>query len=85
MTPRTLVDAGALEAECKRIARDDHSCDQEEFITGLIAVAVPVRDAEGRVRAAVAVHAPTARMSLEQALSRLPALHAAAQRLSALL
>ena len=41
-------------------------------------------DADG-VRAAIAVHAPTVRMSLEQALERLDALQAAARRMATLL
>lgn len=85
MTPRTLVEPEALRAECERIAQRGCSYDEEEFITGLIAVAVPVLDKAGQVRAAVAVHAPTARMSLAQAGDRLPALQAAALKLSELL
>lgn len=85
MTPRTLTDAAALEAECRAIAERGWSFDDEEFIPGLIAAAVPVRAADGHARAALAVHAPVARMSLEQAAQRLPALQAAAERLSALL
>jgi len=85
MTRQTISSAKALRAACETIARDGHSSDQEEFIAGLIAVAVPVRDAQGQVRAAIALHAPTARMSLAQAQQQLPALRAAAQRMGRLL
>lgn len=85
MTPQTIVDAAELRAECERIARLGYSTDREEYMAGLIAAAVPVRDASGAVRAALAVHAPSARMSLEQAIERLPALHAAADRMAGLL
>ena len=85
MTRHTLTSAKALKAECELIAAQGHSCDREEFIAGLIAVAVPVRDDNGVTRAAIAVHAPTARMSLAQALHTLPALHAAAVRMRTLL
>lgn len=85
MTPNTLVDADALRAECAAIAAAGHSTDREEYIVGLIAAAVPVRDAQGTVRAALAVHAPSARLSLEQAMQRLPALQAAAARMGRLL
>ena len=85
MTARTLVSAKALRAECELISRAGHSCDREEFIAGLIAVAVPVRDEAGAVRAAVAVHAPVARMSLQRALKQLPALSEAARKMAALL
>ena len=85
MTRHTLTSAKALKAECEAITAQGHSCDREEFIAGLIAVAVPVRDASDSIRAAVALHAPIARMSLAQALRVLPALRGAAARMSALL
>lgn len=84
-TPNTLNSPDALRSECELIAAQGHACDNEEFITGLIAVAVPVRDAAGQVRAALAVHAPTARMTLRAALERVPAMHEAARSMSGLL
>ena len=85
MTARTITSAKALRSECDAIAAAGHSCDREEFVAGLIAVAVPVRDAAGAVRAAIAVHAPVARMTLHSAQARLPALKAAAAKMQALL
>jgi IclR family transcriptional regulator, acetate operon repressor len=85
MTRHTLTGARALRAECEAIAEQGHSTDREEFIAGLIAVAVPVIDAAGRTRAAIALHAPTARLTLAAALRTLPALRAAAQRMATLL
>lgn len=82
-TPATLIDPVQLEAECARILRQDYSTDSEEFLVGLIAVAVPVRDAGGTVVAAVACHAPSARLPLAEALKRLPELRDAAQKLGA--
>jgi len=85
MTRNSIVDPARLRAECKAIVERDHACDNEEFIAGLVAVAVPVRNAAGVVRAAIAVHAPTARMSLEQACAQLEALKTAAARMGSLL
>lgn len=85
LTPNTLTDAAALRADCERIVELGYSMDNEEFITGLVAIAVPVRDRGGEMRAAMATHAPVARMSMEQMLEHLPALHEAAARMSALL
>ncbi len=85
MTASTLTDAAALRAECDAIAQDGFSRDREEFMAGLVAVAVPVRDAAGEVRAALAVHAPTARMSMADAERRIDALKAAALRMGGLL
>lgn len=85
MTPSTLHTHEALRVECERIADDGYAVDKEEFIPGLIAVAVPVIDAHGQVRAAIAMHGPSIRLSMEGALRRLPALRAAAARMRALL
>lgn len=85
MTRHTLTSSKALKAECAVIAAQGYSCDREEFIAGLIALAVPVRDPLGRTCAAVAVHAPTARVTLAEGRRMLPALRAAAQRLAGLL
>ena len=84
MTAQTITTMRALRAECAEIAKAGYACDRSEFIAGLIAVAVPVHDGEGRVRAAIAVHAPEARMSLRRAVGQLAALRAAASRMQAL-
>jgi DNA-binding IclR family transcriptional regulator len=85
LTPNTLTQADALRAECEAIAERGYSTDREEFMAGLVALAVPVRDRHGQARAAIAVHGPSARMSLDHAIARLPALRAAAQRMGRLL
>jgi DNA-binding IclR family transcriptional regulator len=85
MTRNTIVSVKGLRAECDRIAEQGHACDREEFITGLIAVAVPVMGSDGEGRAAIAVHGPVARLSLADAVAHLPALQAAAARMRELL
>jgi DNA-binding IclR family transcriptional regulator len=85
MTRNTIASAKGLRAECDRIAVQGHACDREEFIAGLIAAAVPVHGTDGIGRAAIAVHAPVARLALADAVAQLPALQAAATRMRALL
>ncbi len=85
LTPNTLITAAALREDCERSAANGYAVDMEEFIAGLIAVAVPVRDAAGEIRAAMAVHGPVARLSLDRILEHLPALKEAAARMSLLL
>ena len=85
MTPATITAKKALRAECEAIAACGYACDREEFIAGLIAVAVPVTRGPRGARAAIAVHAPTARMALAQALERLPALQTSAERMGRLI
>ena len=52
--------------------------DDEELFSGMIAVSVPILNARQRMIAGVAVTAPLVRMSIEDALTHLPALRAAA-------
>ncbi len=85
LTPTTITSPEQLRAECDAIAARGYSTDREEFIAGLNAAAVPVKDAQGQTRAAIAIHAPSARMSIDDALARLPALQAAAARMAELL
>jgi DNA-binding IclR family transcriptional regulator len=85
MTDHTIVTLQGLRDECALIAERGHAFDREEFVAGLIAAAVPVRDHQGHVRAAMAVHASTTRMSMDDLMARLPALEAAAARMGALL
>jgi DNA-binding IclR family transcriptional regulator len=86
MTYRTLTDVDLLEAELDRLAMRGIGVDNEEFVRGMVAVAVPVRNIEdGRVLAALAVHAPTARSSLEDLLKAVPKLKEIAVRIGPLL
>jgi IclR family acetate operon transcriptional repressor len=79
-TAHTLRTREALEAELEGIRRDGHSVDAEEFIDGLVCVAVPVRDeVHGPVRCAVALQAPAVRMPLSTALQQIDKLRGAAQ------
>ena len=82
-TPNTLTQRNALLANLQRIAQQDFSTDNEEFLLGLVAVAVPIRDRHGKAFAAIACHAPVARLSLKQVISLVPVLNAAAIRLAA--
>lgn len=84
-TPRTLTDPARLEDELDRLAARGIGIDNEEFVRGMSAVAVPVRDAQDRVVAAVACHAPTARLMLDDLLRAVPVLQGAAQSMSAVL
>lgn len=84
-TPSTITSLLDLERECRLIRTQGYATDREEFIAGLVAVAVPVHDSRGDVRAVVAMHAPTARMSLERAIEMLPYLNKAARQMQGLL
>lgn len=85
LTPFTLTEAAEMEKACEQIRRDGYSADVEEFMVGLIGMAVPILDAKGECRATMALHAPTARMNLQAATAALPALRRAAERVKPLL
>jgi DNA-binding IclR family transcriptional regulator len=78
LTERTITARDRLEQEIAQVAARGYATDDEEFIQGLVAVAVPVADSRGRVVGAVACHAAKPRLDLAQALEHLPRLRAAA-------
>ena len=82
-TSNTITDPNTLEAELDKIQREKFAKDECEFIDGMVAVAVPVTDAQGRVAAILACHAPDVRMTIETAIGYLPAIRRAAEALSA--
>ncbi|MGH8779789.1 IclR family transcriptional regulator [Paraburkholderia sp.] len=85
-TQGTLTELSLLEAELDRLAARGIGIDNEEFVRGMVAVAVPVRDAtHGQVLAALAIHAPTARASLNDLLKAVPRLKESALKIAPLL
>jgi DNA-binding IclR family transcriptional regulator len=81
-TERTITDPHELCLEIDRIREAGYSQDNEEFMAGMVALAVPVNDFHGRMVASLAFHAPTPRMSLDVALTHLGTLREAASELS---
>jgi len=84
-THNTLTDVVKLKEELKRLSTLDIGVDNEEFMQGMVAVAVPLRSDEGSFYGALAMHAPSARMSMEDALSHIPKIQASAAELVALI
>ncbi|GAA3838387.1 IclR family transcriptional regulator [[Pseudomonas] carboxydohydrogena] len=80
-TARTLTSTEQLEAELTRIRQTGVGTDNEEFMEGMAATAVPIRDSRGRICATVAVHGPVTRLPLARALALVPALKRAAKAL----
>jgi IclR family transcriptional regulator, acetate operon repressor len=83
-TAKTITDPYQLEQELKHIRKDRLATDDGGFLDGLISVAVPVLEKDGSVFAAVAVHAPSARLSLRKALTYTPLLRRAGCELAEL-
>src|SRR5690606_20728611 len=82
-TATTLTSRTELENELAQIKRQGYAVDAEEFVDGLVCVAVPVTPPGTRsVRCAVALQAPAARTSLQQMLLHVPRLKEAALALA---
>lgn len=84
-TPNTIIEPRRLREELRQIAQQGYSTDRHEFVAGMIAVAVPVRNEAGHMVATLSFHAPEQRMSLEMGLTHLPHLFASADELTQLI
>lgn len=82
MTEKTHTNPDALLAELKRISSQGFALDNEEFIDGMVAIAVPVTDSDGRFGAALAFHGPRQRITPDGAINRLEPLLIGAKKLS---
>ena len=78
----TLIDKDSLLDELAIVRQRQYATDNEEFISGVVALAVPILSGSQRMLASVAVTAPTSRMTLDDAIVHLPALREAAGKLS---
>lgn len=85
LTERSLTDPKALRAEIRRISENSYSTDDEEFMAGMTALAVPVQDGQGRLVGTLSVHAPTQRHDVNSLMSFLGILQKGAHELSAML
>lgn len=82
MTGQTHVSPETLLEELKEVRKQKFSLDREEFLDGMIALAVPVTDANGRFVSAIAMHGPTQRLSIDLLVSQVDLIQNAAQKLS---
>jgi len=80
-TPNTITTRIQLETELARVRAQGYALDDEEYLDGLVCIAVPVFDPRGRqkVRGSVAIQAPASRFPIDRAPSALPALKRAAE------
>nr|WP_174801382.1 IclR family transcriptional regulator [Martelella limonii] len=81
----TMTTPEALLEEIDRIRERGYSTDNEEFMDGMIAVAVPIRDSYGRLVSSLSFHAPLQRLTLEEAVGHVGLLNGASGKLSALI
>lgn len=84
-TPNTITGRAALEREIAQVQADGYALDREEFLPGLLCIAVLVPAAAGRAsNTGIAIQAPVMRLPLKQVPRVLPALRRAAAALAAI-
>ena len=81
-TAKTITDLKLLETEIKNIRRQAYAIDNEEFLPGLLCVAVLVPNAAAKSNLCVAVQAPIMRLAPDKALKVLKPLQRAALALA---
>lgn len=82
--PNAATTPGELRRRLEAVRAAGYSWDDEEFMAGMIAFAVPIRDPEGRFIAALAFHAPAQRVSLEAGRAHVATLEDGARRMEKL-
>ena len=65
LTDKTFTNIEDLLFELDKVSKQGYSIDDEEFMDGMRAIAVPVNDNNGRFVAALAFHGPSQRLSIE--------------------
>tara|TARA_R110002074_G_scaffold50540_3_gene128376 strand:+ start:166 stop:939 length:774 start_codon:yes stop_codon:yes gene_type:complete len=83
-TEKSLTDPVALLKEIEMTRVRDYSTDNEEFMDGMVAIAVPIRDDHGRLMSTLSVHAPTQRVTVSDLQQHLERFKEAAADLSEL-
>lgn len=81
-TENTITDPDVLLQELESVRKEGVGHDNQEFVKGLVAAAVPVLDSRRKIRAALSVNAPEGRRSVEAKRRHIDVLRRAATALS---
>lgn len=79
-TNSTITDPDRLLDATRKVRKDKIGTDNQEFMHGVVCVAVPVIDGRKNCFGAIALSAPEARMTLHEMLGFVPRMRDAAQR-----
>lgn len=84
-TDLTIIDPAKLLAELELTRKRGYATDDQEFMAGMTAVAVPILDNRGRLLSTLSIHAPEQRRTLADLIANLGPLRDAAAELTAIL
>lgn len=82
-TNKTLTRMAEVNDEIAKVAAQGYAVNNGEYTDGVLGVAVPIRDKNGRVLAALAMHGPQPRMTMDNAVAAVPKLKETAAKLAA--
>ena len=84
-TPHSITKRPQLRAAIGKVRRMGWATSDEEFATGVVGCAVPIRRADGQLIAGLGLSVPSARTSLSDLVQYRPKMEAAAQSIAATL
>ncbi len=80
-TEHTITRVADLDEELAAIREQGYALNNQEYSVGIVGIAVPIMDQQGKPLAALALHAPVVRLPFEALDKHLAKLKAAAKRL----
>lgn len=83
-TERTMTDIEPLRTELVRTRAQGFATDDQEFMEGMAAIAVPIKDSSGRLLTTLSIHAPLQRLDVNALMDVLPQILEAAKKLERL-
>jgi DNA-binding IclR family transcriptional regulator len=81
-TKRSITRIADLEADLAKVRAQGYAVNNQENFEGIVAVAVPINGPHGRPVAALTMHGPLPRLTVETCEASVPRLTQAAQRIS---
>ncbi|MEM7067887.1 MAG: IclR family transcriptional regulator [Pseudomonadota bacterium] len=84
-SPNTYTEPETLLSELSQVSKQGFAIDNEEFMEGMLAIAVPILDDDDRYCASLAFHGPTQRLTIQSLMDQKKVLIDASKRLSGLI
>jgi len=85
VTPRTITKPASLRAVVAKVRQTGWAVSDDEFATGVVGCAVPIRGADGKLIAGLGISVPSARLPLKELTQFRPKMQKAANAMGAVL
>ena len=84
-TEFTVTDSKVLAERLRKVRAQGYAMNDSEYISGVVGAAVPIKNKEGQVTAALTISAPRSRRSLDEIGAMVPTLRTYADRIGRIL